>query len=73
MDITPDYEAAARELHEQWVEQADTFDAAKAVVDAALKPLIAGLGALAPCCPERSKCHTHKDRRPYHASDCYCG
>ena len=31
-----DYEAAAEELHEQSADQSDTFDAAKAIVDAAL-------------------------------------
>ena len=35
MSDFPDYEAAAKELHEQSADQSDTFDAAKAVVDAA--------------------------------------
>ena len=34
--VEPDYEAAARELHEQSVSGEDTYEAAKAVVDAAL-------------------------------------
>ena len=36
MSDFPDYEAAAKELHEQSADQSDTFDAAKAIVDAAL-------------------------------------
>ncbi len=31
------------------------------------------LDALTECCPDKPKCHTHKDRRPFHANDCHCG
>lgn len=37
LPVEPDYEAAAKELHEQSADGEDTYEAAKATVDAALR------------------------------------